>query len=195
MSEHNDTIIYNSQTDESRNVIQLTNKVISLWLNDKHYDLALNFRHFKFGYSNYFCVKCMKHYFSKKELHVHIVYNTCFKCFTIHYDKYKKLERPMECSLCNILFYDQTCYEQNFWNEIFSSVNRNMKIPPCQYYMYCEKCKSVVSRFFGHGKFHNHNCNKVFSNHCKKYAKVPHYCFIKPLEEKRMEMTYPIFFF
>lgn len=64
-SEHNDHIIYDPQRDENSNIIKLTNKVIGLCLNEKHYDLVLNFKQFMFGSNHNFCIKCMKYYCSK----------------------------------------------------------------------------------------------------------------------------------
>ena len=69
-SEHNDSVIYDSWTDEYRDIVKLLNNVIGVWLN-KHDDLVLNFRQFMFGSSNdNFCDKCMKHYDSKESNHM-----------------------------------------------------------------------------------------------------------------------------
>ena len=52
-----DSRIYDSRTDENGELIQLTDNVVCLWLNNKHYDVVLSMR--KFAKLKHFCIKCM----------------------------------------------------------------------------------------------------------------------------------------
>ena len=129
-------------------------------LNDKHYDLVLNFRQVMFGCNNNFCVRCCKYYSGKASIHV------CFICYSIHSVAGETYKNAIKCLLCNMLFYEQECYDKHL------------------YYFYCEKYKNVLLRYFWmKGCFHNHSCNKVLCTHCKKYAKSPHYCFMNVLDD------------
>ena len=104
-----DSRIYDSRTDENGELIQLTDNVVCLWLNNKHYDVVLTMR--KFAKLNNFCVKCMSHLGSFEHIDNHICNTklTCQKCFT-QSNCPKDTGYKVECTNCNILFYDPDCF-------------------------------------------------------------------------------------
>ena len=75
-----DNIIYDSRTDENGDLIKLTDDVVCLWLNNKHYDVVLSMT--KFAKLN-FCVKCMCHLgkFEHQDNHICNTKLTCQKCY------------------------------------------------------------------------------------------------------------------
>ena len=145
-----DNIIYDSRTDDNGNLIKLTNDVVCLWLNNKHYDVVLSMT--KFSKLSNFCVKCMSHLkkFEHQENHICNTKLTCQKC-------YKQSNCPrennggnntkIECSNCGILFFDYKCFVAHTVNRIFKPIQSNhQRLTPCQYF-FCTECDKICPRF------------------------------------------------
>ena len=168
-----DNIIYDSRTNESGDLIKLTNNVVCLWLNNSHYDVVLNMT--KFAKLNHFCVKCMSHLrkFEHQDNHICNTKLTCQKC-------YRQSDCPrdennsgkIECSNCNILFFDYECFCAHTVNRIFKPMQSNHRLTPCQYF-FCDVCDKIFPLFifFSKTNVKKHKCDKAFCYHCQQYRK------------------------
>ena len=178
-------IIYDSRTDENGDLIKLTNDVVCLWLNNKHYDVILSMR--KFSKLSNFCVKCMSHFgkYEHEDNHICNIKLTCQKCYrqTNCTRINENNNNNIECDKCGILFNDFECFSAHLVNRIFKPIQSNYgKLTPCQYLFFCEICDKICPRFifYTKTKVKKHNCNKSFCYHCKSYKKKDHYCYMKP---------------
>ena len=190
-------IIYDSRTDENGDLIKLTNDVVCLWLNNKHYDVVLSMT--KFSKLNNFCVRCMSHLgqFEHQDNHICNTKLTCQRCYrqTNCSRVYEKNDK-IECAKCNILFYDFECFSNHMTNRIFKPIQSNHgRLTPCQYLFFCDICDKICPRFIFYTKTNvkKHNCDKVFCYHCKNYKKKDHYCYMKPCKIRAEDNV--LFFF
>ena len=189
---YENTIVYDSRTDATGRLMQLTNDVIGVWLNKNHYDLVLNFLKFIYGSGkNTICVKCMKR---KCEGHLCSVLTMCFLCYSFH-NQVRDLSPSVVCTLCNLYFTNRECMVNHYQNRCFDF---DRKYTPCEFFKYCHKCGSIIQR----KRFHFngiclHKCDKVFCNNCNQYVKKPHFCYmttIQPSSESE-KMPKTTFFF
>ena len=141
-------IIYDSRTDENGDLIKLTNDVVCLWLNNKHYDVVLNMT--KFAKLNHFCVKCMCHLgkFEHQDNHICNTKLTCQKCYRESNCPRIDGDNKIECSNCNILFFDFDCFRAHTVNRVFKPIQSNyQRLTPCQYLFFCSVCDKICPRF------------------------------------------------
>ena len=190
---YDNTIVYDSQTDATGQLVRLTNNVLGIWLNDNHYDLVLNFSKFIYRSGRKtICVRCMKR---RRQGHLCKVSSMCFLCYSFH-DKVCDLSPSIVCALCNLYFKNRQCLINHYQNRCFDF---DRKYTPCEFFKYCRKCGSIVQRkrFYFSG-VHLHNCDKIFCNNCKKYVKKPHFCYmtsIQPTSESKKTPEATLFFF
>ena len=181
-SDKYDNIIYDSRTDENGDLIKLTNDVVCLWLNNKHYDVVLNMT--KFAKLNHFCVKCMCRLgkFEHQDNHICNTKLTCQKCYRESNCPRIDGDNKIECSNCNILFFDFDCFRAHTVNRDFKPIQSNyQRLTPCQYLFFCSVCDKICPRFifFSKTNVKKHNCDKTFCYHCENYKKKDHYCYMK----------------
>ena len=141
-------IIYDSRTDENGDLIKLTDDVVCLWLNNKHYDVVLSMT--KFSKLNNFCVRCMSHFgkFEHQDSHICNTKLTCQKCYRQTNCSRGNEINKIECPKCNILFFDFECFSAHLVNRVFKPIQSNYgRLTPCQYLFFCNVCDKICPRF------------------------------------------------
>ena len=145
---YQDCIVYDSRTDKNVDLIKLTDKTVSLCLNNKHYDVVLNMRKFSKVNPSSFCAKCMSQFSSFEHIDTHICNSnlTCQKCFK----QSKCLTNcKIQCSDCKIIFYNEECFSNHLTNRVFKAMqSNNGKIPPCQFFFVQHVTKLFRVLFF-----------------------------------------------
>ena len=195
-----DTIVYDSRLDGNQRIHRITNNVIFLWLNEKHYDLVLSPYTFSRLNLGKFCFCCMQYFrrFETKNTHVCISSLTCHRCYS---NTAKCVETPgfvQQCSECGIIFYNPDCFRNHLLQKVFkTSVNgKSTKETPCQRFFFCAVCYKSVTRktMISSRKYTAHKCDEMFCLHCNKMKKKDHHCYIKPVREQQ-NVTHPTLYF
>lgn len=151
-----DKIVYDSRYDPDLNgVMRLTNDVIFLWLNDNHCDVVLSAKTFSQHSLKTFCFRCMKYrtHFETVDTHVCKAATTCLKCYRTNENCADEVDVKYECSNCQLIFYNRSCFQAHMFNRVFHSnmtANRPdvRKITPCNFMFFCKTCYKIVPRFF-----------------------------------------------
>ncbi|CAB4013528.1 Hypothetical predicted protein [Paramuricea clavata] len=131
-----DSIVYDSRLHDNQRLHRITNDVIFLWLNEKHYDLVTSPYTFSRLNLGKFCFSCMRYFrrFEIKDTHVCIASLTCHRCYA---NTTKCIETPgfvQQCTMCDIIFYNPDCFRNHLVQRVFKTfVNGKLTMEtPCQ---------------------------------------------------------------
>ena len=193
-----DTIVYDSRLDANQYLHRITNNVIFLWLNDAHYDLVLSPYTFSRCNSGKFCFQCMR-YFRRAETktsHVCRTSLTCLRCYSSPTKCPKESDFEQQCTECDVVFYNRTCFFNHLTQRSFKTSNARMETA-CQRFFFCATCYKIVTRktMVNSVKSTKHKCDEMFCLHCDKMKKMGHYCFIKPVKPQQNTVHPTLYFY
>jgi hypothetical protein len=142
-----DTIVYDSRLDGHGHIHRITNNVIFLWLNDAHYDLIVSPAHFAKVNSSRYCFVCMRYYalHETKQTHICQTVNSCRSCYSNNVRCVKESNFKIECTQCNVLFYNSSCFQNHLTKRIFKN-SWDKEVPPCNFFIFCKTCYKKVQR-------------------------------------------------
>ena len=177
-----DTIVYDSRLDGRGHIHRITNNVIFLWLNDAHYDLVVSPTHFAKVNSWKYCFACMR-YFSlheNRQTHICQTDNSCKSCYSNNVRCVKEDNFKIECTQCNVLFYNSQCFQNHLTRRIFKN-SWDKYVPPCNFFIFCKICYKKVPRMGKTSckKTTKHNCDEMYCKHCNAIKKKDHGCYMK----------------
>src|SRR5277367_4304747 len=124
----------------------------------KHYNAIKNIK--AYMERPYYCEECHIGYSNQFK---HQCKNKCDKCF----DNCDKRNFTTNCSDCNREFYGAKCWLNHLNNNVCDKIKK------------CKKCFVEYTK--------DHKCDEFTCYDCKdKYTKLPHHCYMKPLNEQKL---------
>jgi hypothetical protein len=177
-----DTIVYDLRLDGHGHIHRITNNVIYLWLNNAHYDLIVLPTHFAKVNSSRYCFVCMRYYalLETKQTHICQTVNSCRSCYSNNVRCVKESNFKIECTQCNVLFYNSSCFQNHLTKRIFKN-SWDKEVPPCNFFIFCKTCYKKVQRMQKTTvkKATKHNCDELYCKHCNAIKKKDHGCYMK----------------
>jgi hypothetical protein len=164
-----DTIVYDSRLDGQGHIHRITNNVIFLWLNDAHYDLVVSPTHFAKVNSCRNCFACMRYFslYETKQTHICQTENSCKSCYSNTVRCVKDDNFKIECTQCNVLFYNNQCFQNHLTKHVFKN-SWGKYVPPCNFFIFCKTCYKKVPRMqkISQKKTTKHKCDEMYCKHC-----------------------------
>ena len=137
-------------------------------------------------------MECFKSAFD----HICLLPVRCIKCYCIHDDESDG--RSAKCPLCDIIFYSKICWRDHFSHMLTIRSERGEHQKSCrQVFKYCDGCYGIVKqREWIKGRWHEHDCCKVYYDCCEGFKQNPHLCYVKSIHLiKSSSLCERIFFF
>ena len=176
-----DTIVYDSRLDGHAHIHRITNNVIFLWLNDAHYDLIVSPTHFAKVNSGQYCFACMRYFalHETKQTHICQTEDSCKSCYSNNI-KCAKEDFKIECTQCNVLFFNSQCFQNHLTKRVFKN-SWDKYVSPCNFFIFCKTCYKKVPRMRKTSckKTTKHSCDEMYCKHCNAIKKKDHGCYMK----------------
>ena len=139
---------------------------------------------FLYGRKVPFCNHCMR---KVRDANNHVCYSSyhCFKCKFQHQKNFNMLSHVI-CPLCNCAFDNEFCLKSHYVKSVtvgLVNFEGKVRLSPCGLYRFCEKCHSVVRKFYYIDKRGNkklHNCKT-----CEVKRPLMHHCFIPNIKKSK----------
>ena len=157
-------IVIDAQTNSQLFTGTDRSKVIYLLHDDDHYDLIKRME----GYleRRFYCKYCNKGF---QEAYKHQCVQTCKKCQTNFGCSPDGTEQ--KCDECKGVFDSSECFQRHKNNKLCDSIK------------FCSNCEIR----FPVDRRNPHKCGTFFCKECHQhYEQQPHYCFMQPLDEKKL---------
>ena len=107
----------------------------------------------------------------------------CFKRKQIHGNILNVLSHVV-CPLCDCAFDSEFCLRSHYEKCVSVGIvdfEGKKDISPCNLYFFCQKCHSVVRRFYyidNRGKKKFHDCSSKYCKTCEVKRPLMHHCFL-----------------